>query len=313
MYLSKKTVRLLDERLQELSSLRPISPSVMQKTQERFEVEMTYNSNAIEGNSLSLKETYWVIQEGLTIKEKPLKDHLEARNQKEALDFLYQLVDERKRIAINENLIKLLHNLVIYDSDREIAGKYRKGEVAISGSNHIPVRAYKIKPEMAKLIIWLQQNKKSHHVVELAALLHYKFVSIHPFWDGNGRTARLIMNVLLMKAGYPLSIILKTDRKKYYRVLERADSGDPKPLCEFIARSVIRSLNIYLSSVQTSQNSRNRFISLESLSKQTKYSAAYLKKLAGLGKLEAYKENRNWLSTEKALQDYIQNRERKRG
>ncbi|MEI7690613.1 MAG: Fic family protein [bacterium] len=313
MYLSKKTIRLLDERLQELSSLRPIPPTILQKTQERFEVEMTYNSNAIEGNSLSLKETYWVIQEGLTIKEKPLKDHLEAKNQKEALDFLYQLVDERKRIAVNENLIKLLHNLVIFDSDREIAGKYRKGEVAISGSKHIPVRAYKIKPEMAQLITWLQQNKKNHHVVELAALLHYKFVSIHPFWDGNGRTARLIMNVLLMKAGYPLSIILKTDRKKYYRVLERADNGDPKPLCEFIARSVIRSLNIYLSSVQTSQNSRDRFISLENLSKKTKYSAAYLKKLAGLGKLEAYKENRNWLSTERALQDYIQNRERKRG
>lgn len=230
MYLSKKTIRLLDERLQELSSLRPIPPTILQKTQERFEVEMTYNSNAIEGNSLSLKETYWVIQEGLTIKEKPLKDHLEAKNQKEALDFLYQLVDERKRIAVNENLIKLLHNLVIFDSDREIAGKYRKGEVAISGSKHIPVRAYKIKPEMAQLITWLQQNKKNHHVVELAALLHYKFVSIHPFWDGNGRTARLIMNVLLMKAGYPLSIILKTDRKKYYRVLERADNGDPKPL-----------------------------------------------------------------------------------
>lgn len=313
MYLSKRTTRLLNDRLQELNSLRPISPTILKKTQERFEIEMTYNSNAIEGNSLSLKETYWVIQEGLTIKEKPLKDHLEAKNQKEALDFLYQLVDERKRIIINENLIKLLHNLVIFDSDRELAGKYRKGEVAISGSKHTPAKAYRIKQEMAKLVEWLQKNKNKDHIVEVAALLHYRLVSIHPFWDGNGRTARLVMNVLLMKAGYPLSIILKTDRKKYYRVLERADNGDPKPLCEFVARSVLRSLNIYLNSVHTTQTSKNRFMSLEALSKKTKYSAAYLKKLAGLGKLEAYKENRNWLSTEKALQDYIQNRERKRG
>jgi len=303
MYLSKKTIKSLEDKFESLNKLRPIKPTVLKKIKEQFEIEMTYNSNAIEGNSLTLKETFWVIEEGLTIKGKPLKDHLEAKNHKEALDFLYELLNHKKQNTISEHLIKQFHQLVVQNSQKDIAGRYRNGEVYISGSDHKPPSPIEVPHQMADLIKWLKNNKKKHHVVELAAIVHHKLANIHPFWDGNGRTARLVMNILIMQAGYPLSIILKNDRKRYYRVLSEADKGDYKPLCEFVAQAVIRSLNIYLKSLGGGK--KNEYISLEELSKYCDYSATYLRKLATQGKLEAFKEGRNWLSSKKALNNYI--------
>ena len=305
MYLSEHTIKTLKEKFKELNSLRPIPPSIFKKIKEQFEIEMTYNSNAIEGNSLTLKETFWVIQEGLTIKNKPLKDHLEAKNHKEALDFLYDLTDSKQKNIISEHLIRQLHQLIVQDSERDIAGKYRNGDVIIGGAKHRPPSYIEISHLMSELIKWLSKNQKSHHIVELAAILHHKFVNIHPFWDGNGRTGRLLMNILILNACYPLAIILKNDRKKYYRVLSLADEGQYKPLCEFIAQTVIRSLNIYLKILKPAKNKKEKYVSLGELSEKSSYSAAYLKKLINQGKLEGLKEGRNWLSSERNLKAYM--------
>ncbi|OGI19886.1 MAG: cell filamentation protein Fic [Candidatus Melainabacteria bacterium RIFCSPHIGHO2_02_FULL_34_12] len=310
MYLSKKTINILEEKLKLLNTHRPISSSIVKKIKEQFEIEMTYNSNAIEGNSLTLKETYLVISEGITIKGKPLKDHLEAKDHKEALDFLYELIDKDKKITVSEYLVRQLHQLVVSKSHSDIAGKYREGNVIITGSNHTPPEGFQIPHEMKELISWLNKDPKKHHVIELAALLHHKLVYIHPFSDGNGRMARLVMNVLIMKAGYPLAIILRNDRKRYYRILSEADEGRYEPLCEFIAQSVIRTLNIYLKVLTPSKKKNEKYISLEELSKGSPYSATYLRKLATQGKLEAFKEGRNWLSSKQALKDYIDSTEK---
>lgn len=304
-YLSKNTVQTLESKLKELKSLRPIPPTIFNKIREQFQIEMTYNSNAIEGNSLTLKETFWVIQEGLTIKEKPLKDHLEAKNHKEALEFLYELTDSKKKNTVSEHLIRELHQLIVQDSQRDIAGKYRNGDVYISGADHRPPSHIEVPIKMHELIKWLNQNKKKYHIVELAALLHHKMANIHPFWDGNGRVSRLVMNILILNAGYPLAVILKNDRKRYYRVLALADKGQYKPICEFVAQTVIRSLNIYLKVLNPTQAKNKQLISLKELSKNSKYSAAYLRKLATQGKIEAVKERRNWLSTKEALKNYM--------
>jgi Fic family protein len=306
MYLSERTINNLKEKLKELNKFRPISPSILKKIIEQFEIEMTYNSNAIEGNSLTMKETFWVIQEGLTIKDKPLKDHLEARNHKEALDFLYELIDKDAQNTISEYLIRQLHQLVVQDSQKEIAGKYREGEVYISGAKHRPPAGIDVPHHMHNLIKWLHKNEKKLHPIELAAILHHKFVHIHPFWDGNGRVGRLLMNIVVLQATYPLAIILRNDRKRYYRVLALADEENYKPLCEMVAQAVLRSLSIYLKILrpQKERKSSEQYVSLKELSKKSTFSEAYLRKLANLGKLEAFKEGRNWLSSEKALWSY---------
>jgi len=311
MLLSPKTITALDEKLKTLKSLRPIAPSVLRKIREQFEIEMTYNSNAIEGNSLTLKETFWVINEGMTIKDKPLKDHLEAKNHQEALGFLYELVDE-KNFTMSEYLVKQIHQLVVQDSQRDIAGKYRDGDVIISGSKHKPPNFLDVPHLMKELMEWLRAEKKKLHPVEFAALFHYKFVNIHPFWDGNGRTGRILMNVFILQKGYPLAIILKADRKRYYRVLSEADEGKYNNYCEFIAQAVLRSLTIYLQILKPTTKKEQQNNSLKALSIGSPYSANYLRKLATQGKLEAHKEGRNWVTTKEAVQHYIKNRQRKR-
>lgn len=305
MSLSKNTKRILDQKLKELNDCRPIPKTVVAKIREHFQIEMTYNSNAIEGNSLTLKETAWVIQEGITIKGKPLKDHLEAKNQKEALEFLYELIDSKKKNTISERLIREVHHLVVKEADADIAGKYREGNVIITGADHTPPEGFNVPSEMQSLIKWIGANKNKLHPVELAAMVHHKLAYIHPFWDGNGRISRIIMNVFIMQVGFPMAIILKNDRKRYYRVLSEADKGEYSPFCEFIAQSVIRSLNMYLKFLKPKQKNTEKYISLEELAKVGPYSAAYLRKLATQGKLEAFKEGRNWLSSKKALKEYI--------
>lgn len=311
MHLSQKTIKSLEEKLKILNNYRPLEPTAVMKIREQFELEMTYNSNAIEGNSLTLKETFWVVKEGLTIKGKPLKDHLEAKNHTEALEFLYEVIEKDNKNTISEYFIKQLHQLVVKDSQSDIAGKYRDGDVYISGADHKPPSFLDVPLLMRDLIFWLRKNRKKHHVIELAALLHHKLANIHPFWDGNGRVSRLVMNILVLEAGYPLGIVLKNDRKRYYRVLAEADKGRFAPICEFIAQTVLRSLNIYLKMLKPTKAEKKQFISLENLAKSSPYSAAYLRKLATQGKLEAFKEGRNWISSKEALKAYMESVERK--
>jgi len=309
-YLNKKIQERIDEKLKRLASLRPLPDSAVQKLKERFAIEMTYNSNAIEGNSLTLKETYLVINEGLTIKGKPLKDHLEANNHQEALDYLDDLTNINKKNTISENLIRLLNQIVQQNIDKEWAGKYRNSDVIIGGSNHKPPEALEIPKMMKNLIVWLKNNEKKLNPIELASILHHKLVFIHPFFDGNGRTSRLIMNIILMRSGFPLVVVMKNDRKKYYRTLSLADKGNYEPFINFISRATERTLDIYLKTLTPDNQKREKFILLSELSKNSKFSTKYLNLLARNGKLEAHKEGRNWLSSKKALKKYLDNRER---
>lgn len=312
MYLDKGLQKRIENKKEALNKLRPLPVIAVKKLREQFELEMTYNSNAIEGNRLTLKETFLVISEGVTIKGKPLKDHLEAKNHTEALSFVFDLIDKDKRHTFSERLVRTLHQLVVLDTGKEWAGKYRASNVLITGTDHKPPEAIQVPVLMGDLIDWLRKEKANLHPVELSALLHHRMVHIHPFFDGNGRTARLAMNVLLLQNGYPLVIILKNDRKKYYRVLALADKGEYGPLVTFIAQAVERSLDIYLKVLTPMHKAREQFCPLLDLSKGTPYSAKYLNLLARTGKLEAHKEGRNWLSTKEALRRYVDSRERKR-
>ncbi len=308
---NKSLFERIDQKLEILNKHRPLSSSIVLKLKEQFAVEMTYNSNAIEGNRLSLKETYLVIGEGMTVKGKSLKDHLEAKNHFEAIQFLYEMIEHEKRHTISERLIRSLQQLIVKESDASIAGSYRTGTVMISGSKHRPPDPTDVPILMGELIKWVQKNAKEIHPVELAAIFHHKIAHIHPFFDGNGRTARLAMNVLLMQNGYPLVIILKNDRKKYYDVLEKADKGKLEPLIKFVAQAVEKSLNIYLNAIDVTFG-KKKLLLLSELSKKTPYSEKYLNLLARTGRLDAHKEGRNWMSSVEAVKEYQKKRERKR-
>ena len=311
-HLDPKIIQRIEEKLKRLNSLRPLPSSSVQKIKEQFQIEMTYNSNAIEGNTLTMKETFLVINEGITVKGKPLKDHIEAKSHKEALEYLYEFVEKKRIHTFSEQLIKNLHTIIIQDIERQFAGKYRNSNVVIVGADHIPPDALLVPQKMQELIEWIRNNQKKLHIIELAALLHHKLVNIHPFFDGNGRTSRLVMNLFLMQKDFPLVIILKNDRKKYYSTLQKADKKDYIPFILFISQAIERSLDIYLKTLTPMSKEKELFLSLSEISKKTPYSAKYLNLLARQGKIEAHKEGRDWVISQEAVMRYIKNRKRQR-
>lgn len=217
-----------------------------------------------------------------------------------------------KKHTVSEVLIRQLHQLVMLETDREWAGKYRDANVIISGSDHTPPDALEVPGLMQSLIRWIGNNQGKMSPIELASIVHHKVVYIHPFFDGNGRTARIVMNIFLMQAGYPLMIVLKNDRKKYYSVLDKADKGDYQPLIRFVAQNVERSLNIYLQIITPKSHQKEKYLPLAEIAPSTPFSTKYLNLLVRQGKLEAYKKGRNWLTSKKAVDDYLTNRQRKR-
>jgi len=272
---------------------------------------MTYHSNAIEGNRLTLKETLLVLREGITIKGKNLQEHLEAKNHEEAMNFLFEVLDSKKRLTLSHHLIRQLHQLVVKDTESKIAGSYRNTDVQILGSKHRPPPGYQVQKQMTKFFNWMAESKIHYHPVEFAALAHHRFVAIHPFEDGNGRTGRLLMNLLLMRNNYPIGIIQKNDRTKYYNALDEADAGDTLAIVRIVAQAVERTLNIYLNAVVRS-SSQSELLLLSELADKTEFSAKHLNLLARKGMLKAQKEGRNWYSSLKAVDDYRKSRMRNR-
>jgi Fic family protein len=311
-YLGNQIKARLEEKLSKLNEYRPLPKEVIVKLNEQFAIEMTYNSNAIEGNTLTLQETAWVIQDGLTIKGKSMKDHLEARDHYSALTFLYEVIEQDVRQTISEMLIRTIHQLVVRETEQQTAGAYRTGNVLITGANHTPPDVSAVPSAMQDLIEWMRRNQKKLHPVELAAIVHHKLVNIHPFFDGNGRTARVVMNLILLREGYPLAIVLKNDRKKYYRSLAKADAGDIRPFTQFIAQAVERSLNVYLKIIAPPVKRSEKYLTLSELAKETPYTGKYLNLLARTGKIEAHKEKRNWVTSKAAIEIYIKERKRQR-
>jgi excisionase family DNA binding protein len=283
-----------------LDALRPLPPSIVRKLQHQMEVEYVYNSNAIEGNTLTLRETQLILEEGVTVNGRSLREHVEARNHPRALEYITKLT----RQELSEHNIFVLHQLIMKRIDDQ-AGRYRMGEVRIAGANFIPPPAYEIPHLMSDMLNWYNQNPDELRPIELASLLHHKFVYIHPFRDGNGRIARLLMNLHLLRHGYPVVTILNIDRKKYYDRLKRADNDDLEPLVNFVATAVERSLDLYLRSVKPTAK-EDRLISLAEASKGTPYDQEYLSLLARKGRIGAVKVGRKWMISKKALEEYLQ-------
>lgn len=214
-YKSKESVlSQIDRKKKELDGKRPLTEGEVMRLNEEFIVEYTYNSNAIEGNTLTLRETDLVLR-GLTIDQKPLKDHIEAVGHKEAFEFVSELVKNNE--PISERVIKQIHYLVLADK-KEDRGVYRRIPVRIMGAEHDPVQPYLIEPKMEQLLYDFSES--TEHIVTKLARFHIEFEGIHPFIDGNGRTGRLLVNLELMKAGYPPIDIKFTDRIAYYNAFD---------------------------------------------------------------------------------------------
>ena len=306
-YFNPKILKRIKEKKRLLDKSRPLPKTVLEKLREQIIIEWTYNSNAIEGNSLTLRETKLVLEEGITVAGKSLREHFEATNHRDAILFLEKLVKKRK---IEEKDVLKIHQVILKNIEKEFAGKYRNGLVRILGAKKLPPNYLKVPKLMRELYQWVNKNPEKLNIIELASLVHYKFVAIHPYYDGNGRTARLLMNLLLMQKGYPAIIVLRNDRKRYYNALNKADEGDFRPFILLMAISIERSLDLYLRAVKHGR--RNNLESLLELAKKTKYSQEYLSLLARQGKLSAVKDGRKWYSSLKAVRDYIKKRERKR-
>ena len=204
----------IDRKKKELEGRRPLTEGELERLNEEFTVEYTYNSNAIEGNTLTLRETDLVLK-GLTINQKPLKYHMEAVGHKEAFDYVRELVKENA--PLTENVIKQIHYLVLADK-KDDRGVYRRVPVRIMGAHNEPVQPYLIEPKMEQLL--LDYAASEDHIVTKLARFHVEFEGIHPFIDGNGRTGRLLVNLELMKAGYPPIDIKFTDRAAYYSAFD---------------------------------------------------------------------------------------------
>ena len=214
-YKSKENILAqIDRKKQELDTRRPLTEGEVARLNEEFIIEYTYNSNAIEGNTLTLRETDLVLK-GLTIDQKPLKDHMEAVGHKEAFEFVTELVKDNT--PISEYIIKQIHYLVLADK-KDDRGVYRRIPVRIMGAQHEPVQPYLIEPKMEQLL--REFNESTEHIVTKLARFHIEFEGIHPFIDGNGRTGRLLVNLELMKAGYPPIDIKFTDRIAYYNAFD---------------------------------------------------------------------------------------------
>lgn len=211
---SESLLDMIERKKNELDSRRPLTEGEAARLNEEFTVEYTYNSNAIEGNTLTLRETDMVLR-GLTIDQKPLKDHLEAVGHKEAFDFVCDLVKEQT--PMSEKIIKQIHYLVLADK-KEDRGVYRRVPVRIMGAQHEPVQPYLIASGMEQLMIDFANS--TEHLITKLARFHIEFEGIHPFIDGNGRTGRLLVNLELMKAGYPPIDIKFTDRIAYYNAFD---------------------------------------------------------------------------------------------
>ena len=304
------TFERLYDKLAVLNHNRPLPSTAISKIKEALTIEWTYNSNSIEGNTLSLRETQMVLQDGITIRGKSLREHFEAKNHEKAIYYLNEIVNDDYTLRSID--ILSLHNLVLRTIEDDFAGRIRNAGVRISGANFVPPNANKVSDLLDELIQFVNDNPLQLNDIELATIFHHKLVWIHPFFDGNGRTVRLAMNLLLLRKGFPPAIILKNDRKKYYEALNQANKGNYQKLTLLMCQALERTVNIYLTSIPSENDEEYQSIANIVSEPNSPYSQEYVSLLARQGKIDAYKEGRNWVTTKKAINEYINNRQRKR-
>jgi len=281
----------LTTKKDQIDKFRPLPPALVQNLEEWFLIELTYTSNALEGNTLTRKETAAVVEKGLTIGGKSLVEHLEATNHAKALTDIMALAGS-KTFDLSENDILTIHNTILRGIDDENAGHYRSIPVRISGSPVVLPNPRRVPDHMQNFIAELTaENDK--HPVELAAQAHYQLVTIHPFVDGNGRTARLLMNLILLQHGYPPALIRTRDRMKYISALEKAQlGGSIADYHKVIFDAANRSLDIYLNAVtgkdekQVSKTPASPLLRIGQLAKETGESNATIRYWTKEGLLE---------------------------
>jgi Fic family protein len=305
----QSTFDRLYEKRQDLQSCRPLPNIALHKIRESLSIEWTYNSNSIEGNTMSLRETQMVIQEGITIKGKSLREHFETHNHDKAIDYLYSIVNDDYTLRSID--ILSLHGLVLRSIEDDFVGRIRNAGVRITGANFTPPNANKVPDLLDELIDFVNTNPLNLNDIELTTVFHHKLVWIHPFFDGNGRTVRLAMNLILMRCGFPPAIILKNDRKKYYEALNQANGGNYQKLTLLMCQALERTLNIYKTAMPDNYTEYQEISNIVQ-EPNFPYGQEYISLLARTGKIDAYKEGRNWLTTKEAIEDYMATRKRKR-
>ena len=259
MNVKADTIALLqecDSLKTRLANLRPLPTEALKKIEEAYNIEYTYESNRIEGNTLTLQETELVVNEGVTIAGKSMREHLEAINHAEAIDYIRDFA--KSDVEIAETTIKEIHALVLHGINRENAGRYRSVPVRISGSSHTPPQPYQLAEQMEAFMAHFREMETANaHPVLIAAYLHEALVRIHPFIDGNGRTSRLLMNLYLLRHGYTIVNLKGNDeaRRAYYDALE-ASHTDPAPFQRLVIENEISSLKSYLSVLGAEETSQ---------------------------------------------------------
>ena len=245
----RRLLEQIDEKKRLLDAHWPPNKALSLKLREYLGVELTYTSNAIEGSSITRQETLVILKHGLTVRGKPLVEHLEVINHEHAIKLVEELAQQEE--PITEHAIRQIHTLILKGIDDENAGRYRRQQVFIAGSTYVPPDPADVPSLMDDFSRWLSDGPQVHglHPVEYAAMAHYRFVAIHPFIDGNGRTARLLMNLLLMRHSYPIAIIKPEDRLDYYEAIEEAHGGKFEPFGLLIARAVDRMADVYIRSL----------------------------------------------------------------
>lgn len=292
--IQQKLLARIDAKMQRLNSLRPLPAGALKRLHEEMRLLHTYHSNAIEGNTLTLSETKLVLEEGITIGGKSLREHLEAVNNAKAFDLIEEIAKKGK--AIDNVTIQQIHE-VVTAGILEDAGKYRTRNVRITGAAKTPPDWSKVPRLMDEFHKKLEESKR--HPVETAAFQHHRLVEIHPFTDGNGRVARLLTNLYLIAKGYPPIVLRTEDRRKYYRCLRSADLGNLAPFASFMAKAVDESLTLYLSIL----GGDDELLPLKEFT--TPYFQEYLSLRARQGYLDAVKIGRTWYSSKRAIEQYL--------
>lgn len=304
--IDERLLTRLQDKKARLDTLRPLPAAAVRRLQEQLAIEWTYNSNAIEGSTLTLRETQLILEHGVTIGGKSLREHFEVVNHAQAIALVESLAGQHE--PITPAVVRQLHALVLANIDDANAGQYRQLPVRIVGAAHEPPPAWDVPARLTDWADWLAaQEQAGVEPVELAAVAHHRLVSIHPFLDGNGRTARLILNLILLRAGYPPAVIARANRAQYYRALAAADRGHDDALANLAGRATERSLTLYLEAVTpltAPPPHEERLQPLREAAEGTPYSQEYLSLLARSGRLEAIKRGRNWYTTAAAIGRY---------
>lgn len=266
----KELLAAVDKLNVQINTDKPLQKERWAAIQEKLRIEWTYESNAIEGSSLTMGETLFFLKEGLTVEGKPFKDFLDARNHAEALDYLYEIIQENR--PVSEGFVKEINALLLSgvsctDAVNEFGQKIKKVAtpgryktlpnhvLQADGTIHFYTDPIQVPGEMEILCNWVVDSIERTHPVIVAAMAHYHMVRIHPFDDGNGRGARILMNMILIKKGYPPAIIKKEDRRQYLVSLSMADKGDMWPFVTFVANSLITTQKVIAEELSLLQKS----------------------------------------------------------